>query len=232
MDRNIAIVTGATGDLGRGVCTALTDAGSVVVALDVVTDRAVTADRVIGCDVTDAQACRDAVDEVVRDFGPPTTLVQLAQKWNHVELMDVTDDEMELCYQSGPAATLRFMQLCYPYMKELGGGSVINFASSSGTQGGVYGEGAYAAAKEAIRGLTKHAAIEWGSDNIRVNCLCPIATSNPDRWGPTVKEIIPLKRLGDPVVDVGGTVVFLAGPSGSFITGRTLHVDGGIGMWR
>jgi NAD(P)-dependent dehydrogenase (short-subunit alcohol dehydrogenase family) len=229
---NVAIVTGGAGDLGRGVCRALTKAGAEVVVLDIDPGSADSADLVLDCDVTDADACSAAVDEVVRRYGGVSTLVNMAQQWNHVTLMEVTDEEMLLTYRSGPMATLRMMRLCYPHMDAAGGGSVVNFASASGTQGGVYGEGAYAAAKEAIRGLTKHAAVEWGPDNIRVNAVCPVATGDPQRWGPSVAEVIPMKRLGDPEIDVGGLVVFLAGPNGTFITGRTIHVDGGVGTWR
>ena len=232
MSGGVAIVTGAAGDLGRGVCRALKKSGATVIALDVATARVESADRVVECDVTDPAACEAAVRGAVDEFGEVSTLVNLAQKWNRPKLIEVTDDETQLVFGTGPFATLRMMQLCYPHMKERGGGAVINFASASGTQGGVHGEGIYAGAKEAIRGITKHAAVEWGPDNIRVNALCPIATGDPNRWPASVIDVIPLGRLGDPEIDVGGLVVFLAGPTGSFITGRTLHVDGGAGMWR
>ncbi|WP_041260769.1 SDR family NAD(P)-dependent oxidoreductase [Pseudofrankia inefficax] len=232
MDTDVAIVTGGAGDLGRGVCRALTKAGATVVALDLDPSRADGVERALRCDVMDPAACAAAVEEVVRDFGGVSTLVNLAQGWNKMPLLEVSDAEMRLVFESGPMASLRMMQLCHPYMKARGGGAVINCASASGTQGGVRGEGVYAGAKEAIRGITKHASVEWGPDNIRVNVLCPVATSDPNRWPPTVIDRIPLGRLGDPETDVGGTVVFLAGPSGSFITGRTLFIDGGAGMYR
>jgi NAD(P)-dependent dehydrogenase (short-subunit alcohol dehydrogenase family) len=232
MDGNVAIVTGGAGDLGRGISKALTKAGATVVVLDIDTSRATSAAKVVECDVTDAAACRAAVAEVVRDFGRIDTLVNLAQKWSKLTLLEVTDQEMTTVWETGPAASLRMMQLCHPHMKAGGGGAIVNCASAAGTQGGVHGEGAYAAAKEAIRGLTKHAAVEWGPDNIRVNVLCPVATEDSSRFPATAVERIPLGRMGDPEADVGGTVVFLAGPAGSFITGRTIFVDGGVGTYR
>ncbi len=231
MDDSIAIVTGGTGDLGRGICKALAKVGVTVVALDLEPARAEGAERVLRCDVTDAAACASAVEGVVKDFGAVDTLVNLAQQWTRRSILESTDEDVRLTFESGPFATLRMMQLCYPYLKARGGGSIINFASSSGTQGGVAGEGVYAGAKEAIRGFTKHAAVEWGPDNIRVNAICPVATSDPNRWPSSVVDIIPLGRLGDPESDVGGLVAYLAG-AGSFITGRTLHIDGGVGAWR
>lgn len=228
----VAIVTGGAGDLGRGVCEALQGAGKAVAVLDLDTSPARHADLVIECDVTDPSACSAAVDQVVSNLGSVTTLVNLAQQWSKLPLLDVDDHEMLLVYESGPMATLRMMQLCHPHMCRAGGGSIINCASASGTQGGVAGEGAYAGAKEAIRGLTKHAAIEWGPDNIRVNVICPVATSDPERWPATVIDRIPLHRMGDPTDDVGATVAFLASPGGSFMTGRTLFIDGGVGTFR
>lgn len=228
----VAIVTGGAGDLGRGISTALANAGISVAVLDLDPSRAEKAALTVECDVKDPAACRGAVDRVAAELGRPTVLVNLAQEWNKAPLIDISDDEMRLEFESGPMATTRMMQLCYPHMKESGGGAIINCASASGTQGGVKGEGFYAGAKEAIRGVTKHAAVEWGPDNIRVNVICPVATSNPNRWPGNVAERIPLGRLGDPEKDVGSLVVYLAGPGGSFMTGRTLFIDGGVGTYR
>lgn len=232
MEGNVAIITGGAGDLGRGISKALKKAGATVVVLDIDTSRTDSADQVIECDVSDRAAAAAAVDEVVAAFGRVDTLVNMAQKWGKHSLVDISDEEMTLVWETGPAATLRMMQLCHPHMKAAGGGAIINCGSAAGTQGGVQGEGVYAAAKEAIRGLTKHAAVEWGPDNIRVNVVCPVATENPSRFPATAVERIPLGRMGDPETDVGGTVVFLAGPSGSFITGRTIFIDGGVGTFR
>lgn len=231
MSSSIAIVTGGAGDLGRGICKALTSSGATVVALDLDPSGAEGAERSMRCDVTDPDACVSAVAQVVEDYGGVDTLVNLAQQWPRGSLMDSTDEDVWVTFRSGPFATLRMMQLCYPHFKARGGGSIVNFGSASGTAGGVPGEGVYAGAKEAIRGFTKHAAVEWGGDNIRVNVVCPIATSNPKRWPDSVVDVIPLGRLGDPEADVGSLVAYLAGP-GSFITGRTIHVDGGAGTFR
>ena len=139
---------------------------------------------------------------------------------------------MRVCFESGPIASLRMMRLCHPHMKARGGGSVVNFASGVGT-GGMPGLLAYASAKEAIRGLTKVAALEWGPDNINVNVICPAASGDPANapWVPDAVRTNPMGRVGDPEADIGSAVVYLAGP-GRYVTGRTLHVDGGAGCWR
>jgi NAD(P)-dependent dehydrogenase (short-subunit alcohol dehydrogenase family) len=174
------------------------------------------------------------VTEVVDEFGGVDTLVNMAQKiLVDIEVMRLTDEDMRVSFESGPMASLRMMQLCYPYIKARGGGAIVNFASEAGTAG-IPGQAAYAAAKEAIRGITKVAALEWGRDNIRVNAVCPVAWPTPDPDHPLFREVIersPMGRIGDPETDIGAVVVFLAGP-GRYITGRTLHVDGGHGTFR
>ena len=232
MNGQVAIITGGGGNIGSGVCRAMAKAGATVVALDLRPGGADAAARAIACDVADPAACRSAVDEVVREFGRVDTLVNAAQRFRAgIPLVKLTDDDMRVSFESGPIATLRMMQLCYPHMQARGGGAIINFASGAGTQG-LIGAGAYAAAKEAIRGLTKVAALEWGRQNIRVNVICPVASGDPDApWVPGALEINPMGRIGDPEADIGAAVVYLAGP-GSYVTGRTLHVDGGVGTWR
>jgi NAD(P)-dependent dehydrogenase (short-subunit alcohol dehydrogenase family) len=148
-----------------------------------------------------------------------------------MSLLETNDDEMVRSFESGPTGTFRMMQLCHPHLKANGGGAIVNFASGAGTDG-LPGHGAYAAAKEAIRGLTKVAAREWGRDNIRVNAICPVASAIPDRMPPGTAEIIPLGRVGDPELDIGAVVVFLAGAGSRYITGRTIQVDGGSAGWR
>jgi NAD(P)-dependent dehydrogenase (short-subunit alcohol dehydrogenase family) len=226
------IVTGGCGDIGRGVCRALTKAGLRVAVLDLDVTRAGDVALALECDVTDTEACASAVDRVVRDLGGVGALVNMAQQRTNGPLLETTDDDLRVVFESGPIATLRMMRLCHPHLKAEGGGAIVNFASAAGTAGGVPGKGAYAAAKEAIRGLTKQAAVEWGPDRIRVNAICPLATHDPGRWSPGVVDGIPLGRLGDPEADIGGVVVFLAGPGGGYITGRTLLVDGGVGTFR
>ncbi len=97
---------------------------------------------------------------------------------------------------------------------------------------GLAGLGAYAVAKEGIRALTKVAMLEWGADNVRVNTICPWARSDhwdglDDRERAARLRRNPLRRIGEPEADIGGVVVFLASDAGSYVTGQTIHVDGG-----
>jgi NAD(P)-dependent dehydrogenase (short-subunit alcohol dehydrogenase family) len=125
------------------------------------------------------------------------------------------------------------MQACHPYLVDHGG-AVINFASSAGLLGQA-GLAAYAAAKEAIRGLSRVAAREWGPAGITANVICPAAMSpagqawadaNPELYQGILRQRA-VPRDGDTVTDIGATVVFLAGPGAVFITGETITVNGG-----
>jgi NAD(P)-dependent dehydrogenase (short-subunit alcohol dehydrogenase family) len=122
------------------------------------------------------------------------------------------------------------MQLCHPHMTERGGGAIVNLASGAGTEG-LPGLGAYAVAKEGIRALTKVAMREWGVDHVRVNTVCPWART--DYWDTLTEREQqarvrnnPLRRIGEPE-EVASVVVFLASDAGAYVTGQTIHVDGG-----
>ena len=125
------------------------------------------------------------------------------------------------------------MRACRPYLGE--GSVVINLGSGTSVNPMPTGRGVYAAAKAAIQTLSRVAATEWGPDGIRVLTVLPAASSpaaqqwaeaNPDEYARSVQSI-PLRRLGDPVTDIGGVVAFLCSPAAGFITATTIALDGG-----
>ena len=182
-------------------------------------------------DVRERARLRGAVAAAVERFGGVDVLVNNAQQVPTGPLDACTDDDMYAAWESGALAAFRLMQLCHPLMRPRGGGAIVNLASGAGTEG-LPGLGAYAVAKEGIRALTKVAMLEWGADNIRVNTICPWARS--DYWDGSATASArragrrnPLRRIGEPEADVGAVVVFLAGDAGSYVTGQTIHVDGG-----
>lgn len=132
------------------------------------------------------------------------------------------------------------MKLCFPYMKDAGG-SIINLGSRAGVEGSV-NHAAYAAAKEAIRGLSRVITREWGEYNIRVNVVTPAGwTDNMDvavqKLEPEIKEWVEkhslgnaFHRHGDPYSDVAPVVAFLASDDSRWLTGQTLHTEGGLWM--
>jgi NAD(P)-dependent dehydrogenase (short-subunit alcohol dehydrogenase family) len=230
----IAVMTGGAGKLGGGIARALRKVGIDSVALDRDISKAEDVVKAIECDVTDQAGCEDAIEAVARDLGGVDVLVNLAQAYVvTTPVIDLSADDMRVSFETGPIAALRLMQLCYPHMKARGGGAVINIVSGAGTQGTPL-QAAYGSAKEAMRGLTKAAAMEWGVDNIRVNALAPFGGPPENLEGNTFLQQfvdqVPLRRYGDPESEIGHAIAFLA--TNTFITGRTLMIDGGIGTFR
>jgi NAD(P)-dependent dehydrogenase (short-subunit alcohol dehydrogenase family) len=241
----VAIVTGAGMGIGAGVGRHLALQGAAV-ALTTRTFSKVEAiaeeltakgARVvpIRCDVGDRGEIESMVAEVAAQLGPPDILVNNAQDGQMIRgpLAEVTYDDAITLFRGGPLASLAAMQACLPYMRERGGGCVVNVASTTGVIGAP-NHTAYAMAKEAIRGLTRVAANEWGTYGITVNTICPAALTEGVREffadNPGVIEHIgeatPLGRMGDPETDVGPVVTSLATDL-QYVTGATIMVDGG-----
>lgn len=249
MRGHVAIVTGAAQGVGKGVATALLERGAEVLLVDIQEEalgRTATELEAIGRveqlveDLRDPDSARRIAAAALGAFGTVHGLVNNAIATNEPKaFVDITTEDLALGYDVGPRATFLLMQAVHPLMVEAGGGSIVNLGSGTGT-GGEPKWGGYAAAKEGIRGLSKVAALEWGRDNIRVNVICPFAESDgvkfwksfaPKEYDKAVGRV-PMKRIGDVRTDVGALVAFLLGSDATFITGQTIHVDGGIGCFR
>jgi NAD(P)-dependent dehydrogenase (short-subunit alcohol dehydrogenase family) len=249
LDGKVALVTGAGQGVGRGIALALAGEGAhLVVAgrtegklLETVGEiarRGGAEARVVVCDVMIGEDIERCVRSAVEAFGTIDILVNNAQVVPLGHLLEVSDEHYQEGMDSGPLATLRFMRACHPYLRD--GGCIVNLGSSAAIRWDPVGYGAYAAAKEAIRALTRAAACEWGSDGIRVNCILPLAMSPAmDGWIASRPEeaqaffqTIPLRRVGDCETDIGRAVVFLCGPDAGYITGHSLPLDGGQAFMR
>lgn len=177
------------------------------------------------------------VDETVKAFGRIDVLINNAQaSASGIKLSDHTTEQFDLAIYSGLYAAFYYMKACYPYLKETKG-SVINFASGAGLFGN-FGQCAYAAAKEGIRGLTRVAATEWGPDGINVNVVCPLAWTKqletfesnfPEAFLANVK-MPPMGHYGDVEKEIGRVCVQLASPDFKYMTGETLTLEGGLGQ--
>ena len=195
----------------------------------------VQADVAAGAD--NEAAVQNVIDQTVKEFGGINVLINNAQaSASGVTLEDHTLEQFNLAMYSGLYAAFFYMKACYPYLVKTKG-SVINFASGAGLFGN-YGQCAYAAAKEGIRGLTRVASTEWGKDGVNVNVVCPLAwtaqlenfeSAYPDAFKANVK-MPPLGHYGDSELEIGRVCVQLASPDFKYMSGETITLEGGMGL--
>ena len=178
-----------------------------------------------------------AIELIKETFGGLNTLINNAQaSKSGVMLVDHTKEDFDLAIYSGLYAAFYYMKYSFPLLKE-SAGNVINFASGAGISGKP-GQSSYAAAKEGIRGLSRVATTEWGPYNISVNVICPLAmTEALENWRAEYPEVyektiqdVPMGRFADPETDIGNTCVFLSSDKAHYITGETIHLQGGSGL--
>jgi len=241
----VAIVTGAGQGVGQGIALALAREGVSIAVVgrtrakleatcDLLRPLGVPA-RPFVCDVADTAAIPGTVADAVAAFGGVDILVNNAYSGRYGSLLSMSDADFRLGFDTGPFAAFAFMTSCHPHMARRGGGCIVNLVSSAMVRWDPTTYGAYAAAKQALRSLTRTAAAEWGVDGIRANSIAPHALSpGLDRWmraNPAEAEefraTIPLGYVGDCERDIGRAVVMLAGPDARYLTGATLPLDGG-----
>jgi 3-oxoacyl-[acyl-carrier protein] reductase len=238
-----AIVTGASGGVGRGIALALARAGCRVAvnyhggagrAEETVAEiRALGVDAVaVRADVSNAADVTQMVAGVADRFGRLDVYVNNAGVQTWTALLDVTEKEWNQVIDTNLKGCFLGTQAAARYMKDHGGGSIVNIGSGC-NKVPFPGLVAYTASKGGIEMFTKVAAVELGPLGIRVNCVAPGAVEIertrlelPDYAG-TWGAKTPLRRVGQPE-DIGDAVVFLASPAASFITGQTIWVDGGL----
>lgn len=191
----------------------------------------------ISAGADNAAIAKSVAEKAAAEFGTIDVLINNAQaSASGVPLAQHTTEQFDLAVYSGLYATFHYMQACYPYLAK-SRGSVINFASGAGLFGN-FGQSAYAAAKEGIRGLSRVAATEWSKDGINVNVVCPLAwtaqleqfqKAYPDAFAKNV-HTPPMGYWGDPEQDIGRVCVQLAHPDFKYMTGETLTLEGGLGL--
>jgi len=242
LKNKVGIVTGGAAGIGRGIALAMAKEGAHIAIVDINEENGQKTLEELNShaegmlfieDISKRENIEKIVEKVVDKFGKLDILVNNAHASRQAPFTETTMDMLDLSFNTGFYPTFNFMQVAYPELKK-NKGKVINFASGAGINGQPT-QASYAAAKEAIRGITRVAANEWGEDGINVNNISPIAlTEGVEQWRENFPELyedtvnkIPMKRMGNPEKDIGRIAVFLASEDADFITGQTIMSDGG-----
>ena len=227
----VAIVTGAAVGIGRGIAETFRAFGAEVAACDRDAENLATLDAAVTgvLDVRDGPAVERFVAEVSDRLGRVDVLVNNAGGGFRANLLDVSAKGQQALVDENFTSVTNFVRASVPLMTN--GGSIINLTSIEAHRAAP-GFAIYSAMKAAVANLTRTLALELGDRGIRVNCIAPDDIPTPGVGDLAVKT--PLDDLGH-VDDVAGAAVFLAGDLSRFVTGSTIHVDGGnlaAGGWR
>lgn len=249
LDGRVIVLTGASRGIGRGLATSFARAGASLVMTgrkpERLADAAAEVEALgapvlaVASDVADRDGALRLVEQAVDRFGRVDGLVANAQTFRSVTpLEDVTEKDMDTLLDTGPKGTLWLMQAVFPVMRDQGWGRIVTMGSNAALLGAA-GYGPYVSSKEAIRGLTRVAAREWGRHGILVNCVCPVSAGHRappeddvDRraiYEATYRSI-PLGRDGVVEHDIAPLVAFLLSDECNYVTGQTLMADGGAIM--
>ena len=241
----VALVTGAPRGIGQAISLALAKAGAVVIGTATSEAGAQTVSKALSesseiknsgkglvLNVTDPSACDQMIENVVKEYGGLHILVNNAGITQDQLAMRMKDEDWDNVIQTNLSAVFRLSRAVLRPMMRAKGGRIINITSIVGHMGNP-GQANYAAAKAGVAGMTRSLAREIGSRNITVNCVAPgfidtdMTRALSEEQQNALKVNIPLGRLGE-ADDVANAVVFLASDQAGYVTGTTLHVNGGL----
>lgn len=240
--KRVALVTGATRGIGKAIANELARAGHKVIgtatsdagAATITENLRAAGGTGIRLDVSDVEAVRERLAAIVSEHGAPTILVNNAGITRDNLMMRMKDNEWAEVLNTNLNALFTVSKACLRGMTKARWGRIINISSVVGSMGNA-GQANYAASKAGAEGMSRAMAKELGSRSVTVNCVAPgfIATDMTDVLTEEQKALmlgqIPLGRLGAPE-EIAKVVAFLASDSGGYITGETIHVNGGMYM--
>jgi len=245
LESQIALVTGASRGIGRAIALELARQGAIVIGT--ATSEAGSAaisqylnelgegrSRGMVLDVNDAERCNALVAEIQKQYGGLSILVNNAGITQDQLAMRMKDEEWDAVIATNLTSVARLSRAVLRGMMKAKQGRIINITSVVGSAGNP-GQMNYAAAKAGVAGMSRALAREIGSRNITVNCVAPgfidtdMTRALDEQQVSSLLQQIPLARLGQPA-DIAAAVAFLASPQAGYITGTTLHVNGGMYM--
>ena len=244
LNGQVALVTGASRGIGAAIAQELGKQGATVIGTATSAGGAENINASLkaagikglgmALDVNDAVQITAVLKQIATDFGDVSILVNNAGITKDTLLMRMGEEDWDAVLSTNLKSVFRMSQAVLRPMMKARVGRIISISSVVGHMGNA-GQTNYAAAKAGMTGFTKSLAAEVGSRNITVNCVAPgfietdMTAEVPDAIKTKMLERVPLGRLGN-VNEIAATVAFLAGPSAAYITGETIHVNGGMYM--
>lgn len=244
LEGKVALVTGATRGIGRAIALSLGEQGATVIGTATSEGGAATISEFLAeakisgkgivLNVTDDAAIDSVVTDIEAEFGAPDILVNNAGITRDNLLMRMKDEEWNDIIETNLTPIFKLSKRCLRAMTKARWGRIITITSVVGTMGNA-GQANYAAAKAGVIGFSKSLAREVGARGITVNCVAPgfidtdMTSGLPEAHKTAMLEQIPAKRLGEPE-EIAAAVSYLASPNAGYVTGETLHVNGGMYM--
>ncbi|RBP84623.1 3-oxoacyl-ACP reductase FabG [Marinomonas rhizomae] len=241
LEGKIALVTGATRGIGKAIALALIEQGATVIGTATSESGAQSISEYLGAngkgwvlDVSSSESVDAVIKEITAEFGAPTVLINNAGITRDNLMMRMKEDEWDQVVNTNLTSVFRVTKACLRGMTKAKFGRVISISSVVGSMGNG-GQTNYSAAKAGLEGFSRSLAAEIASRGITVNCVAPgfIETDMtkvlPEEHKAKLVEKVPSSRLGQPE-EIAAAVAFLASNGAAYITGETLHVNGGMYM--
>jgi NAD(P)-dependent dehydrogenase (short-subunit alcohol dehydrogenase family) len=253
LEGKTAVVTGAGRGIGQAVANLFAAAGARIVVADILADEATAAAAgiredggqaiAVAVDIADESAVKQLYSKTLHQFSSVDILIHCAAIFPKYPLLQITVEQWDRIQAVNLRGTMLVMREAIRHMQDGGrGGAIVNVSSVSGEREVVFHNAAYGASKAGTTNLTRAAALEFGSDRIRVNAVLPGGTATPgaveastrmreagfELKGPMMHPgRVPLGAMGTPE-DIAAACLFLASPAARYITGQCLAVDGGF----
>ncbi len=242
LEKQVALVTGASRGIGRAIAVALANAGAIVIgtatseagaeAISAYLGESAGAGKGLVLNVNDVQACTGLVESIQKEYGSLSILVNNAGITQDQLAMRMKEEDWDSVISTNLNSVARLSRAVLRGMMKAKYGRIINITSVVGSSGNP-GQMNYAAAKAGVAGMSRALALEIGSRNITVNCVAPgfidtdMTKSLTDEQKAAILAQIPMAKLGQPE-DIAAATLFLASPAAGYVTGTTLHVNGGM----